>query len=80
MNHNHFLYLQSHFALDFVIGIKGNVTVYNLRNVKRPKDKFKRLMKYWRVSYQQASEKERLSLWMFALVMLVYTWWAILVF
>lgn len=36
-------------------------------------------MKYWRVSYQQASEKERLSLWMFALVLLVYAWWAMIV-
>jgi hypothetical protein len=54
--------------------------VYNLRNAKRPKDKFKRLVKYWRVSYQQASEKDRLSLWMFALVILIYAWWAMMVF
>ncbi len=54
--------------------------MYNLRNVKRPKDKLKRLVKYWRVSYQQASEKERLSLLMFVLVLLVYTWWAMMVF
>jgi hypothetical protein len=37
-------------------------------------------VKYLRVSYQQASEKERLSLWMFALIMLIYTWWAMMVF
>ena len=37
-------------------------------------------MKYWRVSYQQANPRERLSLWMFAFAMLVYTWWAILAF
>lgn len=54
--------------------------MYNLRNVKRPQDKFKRFVKYLRVSYQQASEKERLSLWMFALIMLIYTWWAMMVF
>lgn len=54
--------------------------MYDFRSAKSPKDKFKRLIKYWRVSYQQSSNKERMSLWMFALVMLIYTWWAILVF
>jgi hypothetical protein len=47
--------------------------------MKRPKDKFKRIVKYWRVSYRQASGRERLSVGMFALVMLTYVWWAFLV-
>ena len=53
--------------------------MFNFRNIKRPKDKFKRIVKYWRVSYQQASGRERLSVGMFALVMLTYVWWAFLV-
>ncbi len=48
--------------------------------MKRINEKFKRTVKYWRVSYQQASERERLSLYMFALLLLIYTWWAMMVF
>jgi hypothetical protein len=48
--------------------------------MRRIEDKFKRMVKYWRVSYSQASERDRLSLGMFAFVMLAYAWWALLVF
>jgi len=44
------------------------------------KEKLRRKVKYWRVSYKQASAPDRLSLGMFALMMLVYAWWAVLVF
>lgn len=53
-------------------------TVFNFRDMKRPKEKFKRIVKYWRVSYQQATGRERLSVGMFAMVMLTYVWWAFL--
>jgi hypothetical protein len=48
--------------------------------MKQIKDKFKRRVKYLRVSYQQASGRERLSLGMFLLVMATYAWWAMLTF
>jgi hypothetical protein len=48
--------------------------------MKRIKEKSQRLVKYWRVRYQQASGKERLSLGMFVMMMLAYTWWAMLAF
>jgi hypothetical protein len=48
--------------------------------MKQLNEKFKRTVKYWRVSYQQASERERLSLYMFALLLLIYAWWAMMVF
>jgi hypothetical protein len=41
------------------------------------KEKFRRVVKYWRVRYMQASSKERVSLAMFIVVMLTYIWWAI---
>jgi hypothetical protein len=47
--------------------------------MKRIEEKLKRKVKYWRVSYLQASGRDRLSLGMFTMVMLIYTWWAILV-
>jgi len=46
--------------------------------MKRIEDKFRRMVKYWRVSYSQASERERLSVGMFAIVILTYAWWAML--
>jgi hypothetical protein len=48
--------------------------------MKRTKEKFRRIVKYWRVSYNQANGQDRLSIGMFALLMLVYAWWAIVVF
>ena len=48
--------------------------------MKQKKDKFRRVVKYWRVRYMQASNQERASLALFIVVMLTYFWWAILVF
>ena len=47
--------------------------------MKRLEEKLKRTVKYWRISYQQSGEKDRLSMAMFALLMLVYVWWVILI-
>jgi hypothetical protein len=46
--------------------------------MKRIKEKFKRTVKYWRISYQQANGRDRLSMRMFALLMLAYAWWVIM--
>jgi len=48
--------------------------------MKRTKEKFKRIVKYWRVTYSQASGQDRLVLGMLALMVLVYTWWSTVVF
>jgi len=48
--------------------------------MKRIEEKFKRTVKYWRISYKQASGRDRLTLGLFGLVILVYAWWLILVF
>ena len=47
--------------------------------MKRIKEKFKRTVKFWSVSYKQTSGRDRLFMGMCALVMLVYTWWVVLV-
>jgi len=48
--------------------------------MNRIKDKFKRIVKYWRVTYKQAGGRERLFVGMYVLTMLAYAWWAMLVF
>jgi hypothetical protein len=48
--------------------------------MKRIEEKLKRKVKYWRISYQQASGQDRLSIGLFALMMLAYAWWVILTF
>jgi type II secretory pathway component PulM len=47
--------------------------------MKRIKEKFRRTVKYLRVSYKQASLDERMLMGMGALVMLVYAWWVVVV-
>lgn len=47
--------------------------------MKKIREKFKRTVKYVRVSYKQASLNERMLMGMGALVMLVYAWWVVLV-
>jgi len=47
--------------------------------MKRIEEKFKRLVKYWSISYKQASGRDRLAIGMF-LMLLAYEWWLILVF
>lgn len=46
---------------------------------KRINEKLKRTVKYWRVRYQQSNERERLNLYLFAFVVLSYTWWLLIV-
>jgi len=48
--------------------------------MKRIEEKFKRKVKYWRISYQQASGRDRLYWGLFSLLILVYAWWLLLVF
>ncbi len=46
--------------------------------MRRLKEKVKRTVKYWRISYKQASERDRLLVGVFALMVLTYVWWALL--
>jgi hypothetical protein len=47
--------------------------------MKPIKEKLRRIVKYWCISYQQTRERDRLFMALFAVVMLVYVWWAVLV-
>jgi len=47
--------------------------------MKRITDKFKRKVKYLRVSYQQASVRDRFNLGLFAVLMVAYAWWVSIV-
>jgi hypothetical protein len=47
--------------------------------MKQIEEKFKRTVKYLRISYKQASGRDRLYLGLFGLMVLVYAWWVILV-
>jgi hypothetical protein len=47
--------------------------------MKRIEEKLKRKVKYWRISYMQASGRDRFHLGLFGLLVLVYAWWASLV-
>ena len=44
--------------------------------MKQKKEKFRRVVKYWRVRYVQAGKEERVSVAMFVVVMLTYILWA----
>lgn len=46
--------------------------------MKRIKEKYARIVKYWRISYRQASKEERLLLGLSLLIMLTYLWWGML--
>jgi hypothetical protein len=48
--------------------------------MKRLEEKFKRTVKYWRISYKQASGRDRLYIGLFALMILTYVWWLSLTF
>ena len=48
--------------------------------MKRMEEKFKRTVKYWRISYQQASMRDRMSIYLFASLLLAYVWWVTLSF
>jgi hypothetical protein len=47
--------------------------------MRRINEKFKRVVKYWRVSYKQASRADRLVMGMCTLTVLVYAWWVFVV-
>lgn len=47
--------------------------------MKRIEEKLKRKVKYWRISYMQASGRERLSIGLYSLLILIYLWWYLLV-
>jgi hypothetical protein len=47
--------------------------------MKQFEEKFKRKVKYLRVSYKQASGRERLLLGLYSLLILIYAWWYMLV-
>jgi len=48
--------------------------------MKRIKEKYERIVKYWRISYKQASGQDRLVMGVFTFMALTYMWWAILAF
>ena len=54
--------------------------MFTFMDKKRINEKFKRTMKYWRVRYQQSTERERMHLYLFAFLVLSYTWWMLMVF
>ena len=47
--------------------------------MKPIKEKLRRIIKYWCISYQQTRERDRVSIAMFAVMMIIYTWWVFLV-
>jgi len=47
--------------------------------MKQIKEKSKRIVKYWHVRYKQASERDRLSMGLFTVLILTYAWWVFLV-
>lgn len=47
--------------------------------MKQIEEKLKRKVKYWRVSYLQASGRDRLSVGMFMIMILIYMWWVSLI-
>ena len=48
--------------------------------MKQIEEKIKRKVKYWRISFRQASGRDRLSMGLFSLLLLVYAWWVFIVF
>ena len=47
---------------------------------KRIHEKFKRIMKYWRVRYHQSNERERLNLYLLVFLVFSYVWWVLIVY
>jgi hypothetical protein len=48
--------------------------------MKRISEKFRRKVKYLRVSYQQASGRDRFNMALFAVLLVAYAWWVSIVF
>jgi hypothetical protein len=51
-----------------------------MNTMKRIEEKLKRKVKYLRVSYMQASGRDRLLIGAFTLIFLTYAWWMMLIF
>ena len=47
--------------------------------MKRITEKVRRKVKYLRVSYQQASVRDRFNMGLFAVLMVAYAWWVSIV-
>ena len=47
--------------------------------MKRIEEKLRRKVKYWRISFMQASIRDRLHLGLFSILILVYAWWVFIV-
>jgi len=47
--------------------------------MKRIEEKLKRKVKYWWISFYQASERERLYYGLYGLSILVFMWWYIFI-
>jgi hypothetical protein len=43
--------------------------------MKQIEEKFKRKVKYWLITYKQASGRDRLHLGLYSVLILVYMWW-----
>jgi len=54
--------------------------MFTSNSMKRINDKFKRTVKYLRVRYQQANDRERLNFYLFAFLVVTYTWWLVVIF
>jgi hypothetical protein len=48
--------------------------------MKQIEEKFKRKVKYWRISYKQANGRDRLHMGLYSVLILVYAWWYFLTF
>jgi hypothetical protein len=48
--------------------------------MKQIEEKFKRKMKYLRISYKQANGRDRLYMGLYSVLILVYVWWYFLTF
>jgi hypothetical protein len=59
---------------------QGHEIMFTFFNKKPIHEKLKRMMKYWRVRYQQTNERERLTLYLLVFLVLSYAWWVLIVF
>ena len=59
---------------------QGHEIMLSFFDKKRIHEKLKRMMKYWRVRYQQTNERERLTLYLLVFLVFSYAWWVLIVF
>ena len=57
--------------MNYLFVIEIGITVV----MKQIEEIFKRKMKYWRISYKQASGRDRLYMGLYGVLILVYMWW-----